>query len=627
MNYRPDIDGLRTLAVFGVILFHAGFQFIPGGFVGVDIFFTISGYLISSIIISKLEDGTFRFSSFFIRRIRRLFPALLTVIIFSSIAGVFIFNPDNLLRLSKSAIMAIVSLSNFHFSAEIGYWDIAAEIKPLLHTWSLSVEEQFYLVWPLSLFFIYKSSLRKNLSKLILALLFLSIGVTTYFSYYQNEVSAFYIAPFRAYEFLLGALLYLHLPRITTLLNTPVRNTISILGLALILISFSAFNQDTVFPGYLALIPCLGTFFILSTPQGMVNNFILSNKPMVWFGKISYSLYLVHWPIFAFYKYYTHGSISMPMGIILILSTILFATFLFYFIESPLRQSRNNSFQISDKFFSKLISIGLIIFFIFSGVIYYKKGIMKTGDNVSLDKIINTHPDQVKKNRRKFRMDVCNTSERNCNKISLENKNILIIGDSHGIDGYNIMKTAFPDLHFILKSRGGCPPIFDLKGIIYSYKDCSKANSGLWRYLRKSKGIKDIVISMRLSEKRFPPTMQLIKKLTSDGYNVVLLGVGPSYSRKVLDISTGAKTFEEVESNIQPHLAKKIFSLNNKYKSATEKTGATYIDKINFFCPKETCSGFTKNRSELVTYDKHHLSLTASIEFGNNLLMNYPDLF
>jgi peptidoglycan/LPS O-acetylase OafA/YrhL len=390
MNYRQDIDGLRTFAVFGVILFHAGFTFIPGGFAGVDIFFTISGFLISGIIIDNLEAGKFKFSKFFIRRVRRLFPALLFTIIISIFLAFFIFNADNLLRLVKSAAMAIVSLSNIHFASQVGYWDKAAETKVLLHTWSLSVEEQFYLVWPALLALIFGSSLRKNALRVLLILFFLSLGITVYFTYQQSQTYAFYLMPFRAYEFLIGSIAYYYLRNPGKVLSKIFSEFISFVGLSLIFISFIFLDENLTFPGYLALLPCFGTFFIISSKDSFINKYILSNKRVVWFGKISYSLYLVHWPIFAFYRYKFPGEIEPIFQIILILSTILLAALLFYFIESPLRLSSQNSFQISNKRFGNIILPPFTIVILLIVSIYNSDGKLFFKPDNSLSKLLNT---------------------------------------------------------------------------------------------------------------------------------------------------------------------------------------------------------------------------------------------
>ncbi len=202
-SYRPDIDGLRAIAVLSVIAFHMYPRFLPGGFVGVDIFFVISGYLISQRIIAGHEQGGFSFKQFYIRRIRRLFPAVISTVLLTMIYGSLFLTPDDLIGLSKSAISAVFSAANIHFFLEAGYWDVESWRKPLLHMWSLSVEEQFYVVWPFLIIGILKFS--KHFSFLVLmAITVLSLLVTSFYTS-KNPSAAFYLTPFRVYEFGIGA--------------------------------------------------------------------------------------------------------------------------------------------------------------------------------------------------------------------------------------------------------------------------------------------------------------------------------------------------------------------------------------------------------------------------------------
>ena len=213
MEYRKDIDGLRAIAVLVVILFHYGFSLFPGGFIGVDIFFVISGYLITSIIVNDLEEEDFSFKKFYLRRARRILPALYTVLVISLLCAFIIFLPKDFLHFGKSLIATIVFVSNIMFMMDAGYFDTSALVKPLLHTWSLSVEEQFYLVFPVLLITLYKF-LRSHFFNAILLLFFVTLALSEYVRD-SNQIEAFFQSQSRAWEFLMGALL-LH-PKIRSL--------------------------------------------------------------------------------------------------------------------------------------------------------------------------------------------------------------------------------------------------------------------------------------------------------------------------------------------------------------------------------------------------------------------------
>ena len=315
-TYRPDIDGLRAVAVLAVLLFHAFPRLIPGGFVGVDIFFVISGYLISSILFSSLEQNQFSLIDFYSRRIRRIFPALITIFVASFAVAWYFFYADELINLGRHMITSAAFIQNWMLASESGYFDASAEIKPYLHLWSLGVEEQFYIIWPLLLWGAWKC--KANLLRLTALCLLLSFAWNLYELYFAQSTIAFYLPQVRFWELLLGALLaYYHLH--PSSLSNPLLinfshswfarvglsqpNTRSVLGVALLLISFILINSQLVFPGFWALLPTIGSLLIISAgSQALFNRIILSNPVATWIGKISYPLYLWHWVLLVYLR-------------------------------------------------------------------------------------------------------------------------------------------------------------------------------------------------------------------------------------------------------------------------------------------------------------------------------------
>ena len=299
MRYRADIDGLRAIAIVPVVLYHAGFPGLKGGFVGVDVFFVISGFLMASLILSEIDQGAFSLGHFYERRVRRIFPALFATIAASAVAAWLLFMPIEFQYFSRSAMAAALFGSNILFWQESGYFDAAAELKPLLHTWSLAVEEQFYIVFPLLMLVIARFR-RQWTGWILCTLLLVSFGL----SIWQVEsapVAAFYLLPSRFWELLLGAVLALGLvPRS----NSPiVAQALVLVGIILIGVAVFAYDEDTSFPGLSALVPCLGAALVIhgraeDTPIGRA----LSWPPLVFIGLISYSLYLWHWPVIVFQR-------------------------------------------------------------------------------------------------------------------------------------------------------------------------------------------------------------------------------------------------------------------------------------------------------------------------------------
>ena len=272
-TYRSDIDGLRAVAVLAVLAFHALPTVLPGGFVGVDIFFVISGYLISSILLSSLQQQSISLLDFYSRRIRRIFPALITVFIASFAMGWYFFYADEFINLGRHMISSAAFIQNWMLASESGYFDTSAEIKPFLHLWSLGVEEQFYIIWPLLLWGAWK--LRLNLLTLTIICLAASFAWNIYELYVAQSTIAFYLPQVRFWELLIGAVLaYFHLnpstgfSRVATSIGLANKNVRSFAGATLLLLSFFFINSQKVFPGFWAILPTLGAVLLISAEIG-----------------------------------------------------------------------------------------------------------------------------------------------------------------------------------------------------------------------------------------------------------------------------------------------------------------------------------------------------------------------
>lgn len=338
LKYRPDIDGLRAVAVLSVVLFHGGIQALGGGFSGVDVFFVISGYLITSIIVRELEQGDFSIARFYARRIRRIFPAFFTVVAFSAIVGCALLVPRELDGLGRSLIAATLFASNILFWSESGYFDSSAELKPLLHTWSLAVEEQFYIFFPIFLWVVFRFCKRRWLPW-ILPLTLLSFAASVWGV--RHEPSAtFYLAPTRAWELALGALPALRcLPPIH---RGGVREAVALVGIGLIGLGVFALSSESPFPGVNALLPCLGAALIIhcgSSGKTLVSRG-LSLRPLVFVGLISYSLYLWHWPLLVFAKYWVIRPLTGRETAAVLLSAALLSILSWRFVERPFRKRK-----------------------------------------------------------------------------------------------------------------------------------------------------------------------------------------------------------------------------------------------------------------------------------------------
>lgn len=336
MKFRPDIEGLRAIAIVPVVLYHASSSLVPGGFIGVDVFFVISGFLISKIILDDLDNGSFSYVHFYRRRIRRIFPALFVMTTATVVAGWFFCFPDDYWALAKSVLSQALLVANFHFRHLTGYFAAAAETRPLLHTWSLAVEEQFYLIFPVLLLFVYRNR-RVEPLKLLVFLLCVFFGWSV-FETWKHPSSAFYLLPSRAWELLLGAVLAAAGDRLSA--RRWLHEAAGFLGVVLIVFATVGYDSRTSFPGLGALAPCVGTALLIVSSQhapSLVGR-AFGWKPVVFVGLISYSLYLWHWPILVFAKYLQPTGLTVMSRVLLLFGSAALATASWKFVETPFRK-------------------------------------------------------------------------------------------------------------------------------------------------------------------------------------------------------------------------------------------------------------------------------------------------
>lgn len=334
-NFRADIQGLRAIAILAVVAYHVEASLLPGGFVGVDIFFVISGYLISRILYRELEDGRFSLIKFYARRVRRLFPALFLMLGVVLAAGLAFLPPQELDLLARSSAATALFLANAYYYRGAGYFAPAAEAQPVLHMWSISVEEQFYLVFPLALFLLHRFANRRwqaiVFSLAGIASLLVAIWLTG-----RNPTLSFYIPVTRGYEFLLGVLI--GIGSIPTLRNVRVANLLALAGLGAIALSLFLIDEEAAFPGALALLPCIGTALVIYAGEAgqTQTGKALGWGPMQFFGNISYSLYLGHWPLLVFLGFATLGQASWSAKLACIAAAVAIAWLSYRYVERPI---------------------------------------------------------------------------------------------------------------------------------------------------------------------------------------------------------------------------------------------------------------------------------------------------
>ena len=342
MQYRPEIDGIRAIAVLSVVIFHSGLGVLNGGYLGVDLFFVISGYLITQILISELEAGRFSIISFYERRIRRILPALFVTLALSFVAAWYLMSPIHMEGFSRSLVAVAAFCSNILFWREAGYFDTAADLKPLLHTWSLAVEEQYYIFFPLFMMMVWRFG--KKVTLALLALAFVASLTIAHWGMMNKPVAAFYLMPTRAWELLVGvfaAFLAQHLEQQGKQPLGLMANLLSIAGLGAVFYSLLFYTPQTAIPSFPALLPTVGTaLLILYAREGTLANRLLGNRLLVGIGLISYSAYLFHQPLLAFARYRTLHELSAEVSIFLCVTTFIWAYLSWRYIEQPFRNRK-----------------------------------------------------------------------------------------------------------------------------------------------------------------------------------------------------------------------------------------------------------------------------------------------
>ncbi|EZQ12067.1 acyltransferase family protein [Acinetobacter sp. Ver3] len=408
--YRSDIDGLRALAVFGVILFHAGTPFITGGFLGVDVFLVISGFLITRILIDNAENNKFSFLDFYSRRFRRIYPALLTMITIVSVINLFIMIPYDLKNYGQSIVASILSANNILLYLTSGYWSTAAEFKPLYHTWTLAVEEQYYIVIPFLIYFIHKIKPKNTNSLLFYTLSLLFIASFSFCYIYQDNREFTFLMLFsRAWELLAGAIAAIIYKK--TNINN---NYLSTLGFILIVFSYFYVDKNSFHPGLVTLLPVIGTTLIVLFNRN-TNNFLfklLSIKPIVLMGLISYSLYLWHQPVFAGIRLLSQEQPQTLYFLMAILPIILISYFSWKFIEKPFR----NTAVIAEKKSITILTIWSIVLIGYGATLHLTYGLHNYYGKFSYEGDPRSFVDDAYKYQ------------------YTQSKNILVLGDSFGRD-------------------------------------------------------------------------------------------------------------------------------------------------------------------------------------------------
>ena len=627
MSYIKHLDGLRALAVILVILFHSGIKIFSGGYIGVDIFFVLSGYLITGIIFKKLQSNSFSFYDFYAKRIKRLIPPVIIIKIFSLVVGYYLMNPYQFFALIDQAFYSTILLSNFYLSNSSDYFSLSAFENPLMHTWSLSLEEQFYLIFPIIFLIIYykfKSRIVLFLSLFLLISLFMAQfgGNLTFekpfieyklFFFNQPGFASYFMPIGRFFEFLCGSVSYLLTVRLKKIALS--HNILSYIGIFIILLSLILYDGNSGFPNLLTLLPVIGTILIIIYyPEK--NSFLsfLTFKPFIFIGTISYSLYLWHQPLFAFYRIKFNSEIPILSILIIIFISLIFSYLSHKFIESKIRRLNFNPKKTIYVFFISIFIFVSILFFLKSNN-FQEKFKLKFQNKISL-KNINLVID-LNENIKRFK-NISLTKEFQLSD-SLNKEKILILGDSmsvNWIDAINQNKNLFEsDYEFknlILDEN--CFKF--LKNTTYLSKLCASYVKNFQNDLSLNQ-YDQVFVLLQWSEKSKLTLEYLLDYLNNFDAKVYLVGNAKFDNLQKMAYKIALNSLinnQEMIKEFSKTKDKKYIFYNYEIEKLASKNKINYIDEYDFYCENDLCKLFDSDLN-LFFWDDDHLT-----EYGSKFL-------
>lgn len=625
--YYQHIDALRAFAVLSVVIFHFDHEYLPGGFVGVDIFFVVSGFLISSQLYKSIFERTFSLKDFYVRRIKRIMPASFSVILATLLLAQVFFLPEDTLSTAKSGIWSLFSLSNLYFwkFQDSGYFATASYTLPLLHYWSLGVEEQFYLIWPIFLLMVFNQLNRWFFLSLLITVVLVSILLAEIFII-EHHSFVYYMLPTRAGELLIGGLFaalihYRAIPALSSK-NADLLFIFSVLG---IMVSVIFIEPTMAFPGWLCLLPTLSAagFIWSGLAQSKLVN-VVCHPMLLWVGKISFSVYLVHWPVMAFYRY-GYGELSiLGEGVLFILIFVL-AWFNWKYVEERFRYS---NITFSGALLRRLL-LPIAVLAFYSLYLIHTQGYGFRVFNPVIKQQIESlqnkavAPIQYEYVCQYWRIEIKHLRDENCVVGSGVDRKILLWGDSNAAHYIGLLGTISSNQGWSFRniSHAGCPPIFyDISVYVALSRrnDCRESIDLVRAELAK---YNTIVVSaafdsyMLKSENFLIQFQDTVLTLAKNGKSIMIIGKAPVFSnfdrhclsKSLLYPSSTCEVTRLSNYETVLHINRQLRAYARKHRNIT------YIDFNDLIC-NPICSPFIDN--EPIYFDGSHIEISASWRLG-----------
>jgi peptidoglycan/LPS O-acetylase OafA/YrhL len=621
LKYRPDIDGLRAVAVLLVLVFHLQLNKFTGGFVGVDVFFVISGYLITGIIAKEIQSSSFSVARFYERRARRILPALFAVLLVSTLAALRCFLPGELISYAKSLLGATFSYSNIYFWSTADYFDAPALTKPLLHTWSLAVEEQFYLIWPLFLL-LFSRRWPNGRMLIVIGLFAVSFAGSVWTTKHAHD-SAFYLPFSRAWELLTGAILALNIA--PAIRSRWLRETASMVGLGSILFASMTYSASTSFPGFAALLPCAGSALIIAAGRfgTSIVGKVLSFPPIVFIGLASYSIYLWHWPLIVFTKMelffpLPQGHLAYALSIIVL--SLGLGALSWRIIEQPFRVRQPQKTSSSKVFGIAAVAIACSAC---AAVVLLSLNGLKSrfpANAIEVAEMLDTPQEMrigtcfitTKHRFDEFRPDLCM-------KIDPAKKNYLLLGDSHSAMLWYGITKQMPNANILQASVSGCNPIFNSP----IRDNCGQMMRYIFNEFLPSHAIQAVFLAARWStEADFEDVRGTVGWCRGHNLAVYVLGPVLEYDAPLPKLLAYSIAFNDPDLP-ERHMVKRFFDLDAAMRAKAEGVWKVhYVSIIDAECQKGRCIRYADTRSALALMgDDNHLSNAGSVSVVQKLIM------
>jgi peptidoglycan/LPS O-acetylase OafA/YrhL len=608
-EYRRDIDGLRAVAILPVIFYHSELGLFPGGYVGVDVFFVISGFLITSIIAREVDAGRFSILGFYERRARRILPALMVMLAFVLCMAAYAFFPGDFAKLPQSALMTTLFVSNVGFFLETGYFAGSAETMPLLHTWSLAVEEQFYLGFPILLILIARFMPTWRIATIgAIALFSFVLAVATQAS---GSGFAFYLLPTRAWELFIGALLAVGV--VPAIKLRWLCEAIAVAGLAAIAYAALLFDKTTVFPGVNALFPVLGAAALILCALGTLVGRVLETRPMVGIGLISYSLYLWHWPLIVFTEYMTDTRLAGGVSVAVISASFAAAYLSWRFVERPFRGQatldRRAIFRWTGASMMFACAASIILMITSGWPARFSPETVR----------IEAARSDVSPARTACITDEIGGLRPECTLGASGPPNTILWGDSHGVElAWAIgEQQAKRQASLMQRTRASCPPILGY-GPIANAPDCAASNQKIFDMIAANKDLRTVILTGFWADPAYrsgqnPQKLdQTIRALRALNRDVILIGTVPQQPfdvpRHLARLAQNGASTDGVGVTWTKYLGQSAW-IRARYPR-WRAMGMTIWEPANTLCTVQYCA--VMRGGVPLYFDKHHLSLTGA---------------